>query len=514
MMDKRIILIILFMFLLSGCSAPTTPPAPPALTPAPALPDISIIAGMGAAAQTTEWELPSAEQARAGGGGSVPEGISIQMGIFEDQARLRMPASYTFHTAWNGASYENTGRDDLTRFATYSRNNNGEIVWSQINGGPGFNEYPIDWVYVNGVLQVRLEQEFGVIPDSKEAAVIFTGDASGPDDALTFGEKAAIVKNVATLADGAQYYLEYFDFQKGEWAVNTNVLAALLPEANQSNLIWQDEDGQWLAGQAGTEKALLQFDLETKQWVAIPRLSAEEVAVMESTAFAQVDPDDLPAEFRRLGQDWTEGIDAETGGKVWTSEGTQARLVAYDFFDEGVTERVMIEQRIGRLTALFAPDYNGFYDFSRITGQEAEQFVQDYTERVLYAAAKERLENNGNLVVVNATLGDWDTDSSELKIDGQTIVVMGISDTPLRLLTAWLPEKNNDVICMIFSPEHAGLWEFPQKYHGALIAQALAQGVADPYKSFEENLRPTAEAMDWSLAELARIGLRFVAAEK
>jgi hypothetical protein len=209
------------------------------------------------------------------------------MAIYEGQAKLRMPQDVAaLQSSWNGASIENTGRDDLARIATYGKNKAGNIIWSRLDGGPSFNEYPIRWYYdANGALQVLLEQEFGAIPDSKDAVVIFSGDASGSGDSFTFGEKPAIVKDIAALADGTQYYLEYFDFQEAAWKLNPDVLQAMVPAGYA---VSQDESGNWIA--AADNQALLQFDLAKKAWMeALPPLPSEFLAKYPDGGYEIVD---------------------------------------------------------------------------------------------------------------------------------------------------------------------------------------------------------------------------------
>jgi hypothetical protein len=271
---KKLGTIALMVLWLGACSSPTASPTRLSTSTATqtALDQTGILVGVvdANAALSSPWQPPTAEQARAGVGGNVPEGVSDQMAIYEGQAKLRMPQDVAaLQSSWNGASVENTGRDDLTRITTYGKNKAGNIIWSRLDGGPSFNEYPIRWYYdANGALQVLLEQEFGAIPDSKDAAVIFSGDASGPGDSFTFGEKPAIVKDIAALADGTQYYLKYFDFQEAAWKLNPDVLQAMVPDGYT---VSQDESGNWIA--SADNQALLNFDLAQKAWVeALPPL--------------------------------------------------------------------------------------------------------------------------------------------------------------------------------------------------------------------------------------------------
>jgi len=202
-------------------------------------------------APSSPWTPPSLEQAQAGLGGSVPEGVSEQMAVYERQAGLRMPG-VTLESVWNNLA------GNSSRIATFGRDRNKNIVWSEKAGGSSFNEYPIGWYYdANGALQVNLDQKFGAVPDSQTAAVVFAG------------EKPVPVKEIVTLAGGQEFFLQYFDIQTGEWQLNPAVLTAMAPAGYT---VSQDEQGNWLAN--ATDQQQLKFDLSTRAWVeALPPLS-------------------------------------------------------------------------------------------------------------------------------------------------------------------------------------------------------------------------------------------------
>ena len=237
-------------------------------------PDISIVAGMETPTaestveaptqeigQPTVWTPPTFEQLTAKGG-PVPEDTNKKMDDLKQAVEGRISGATAYHPLWNG------GYADDTRIQIYGSNQEG-IIW-QVNADGSFNEYPVTVAAdPQTVFKFMEGQKFELIEGSENAFVVFTGAGAG--------EKLAVVRNEIVLADGkTKVCLEYLNFQTKEWEINPNVLAAMLPEGSQNNLIWQDENGQWLAGQAGTEQAILQFDLAKKAWVeALPPLPEE-----------------------------------------------------------------------------------------------------------------------------------------------------------------------------------------------------------------------------------------------
>jgi len=244
-------------------------------------PDISIVAGMETPTaestveaptqeigQPTVWTPPTFEQLTAKGG-PVPEDTNKKMDDLKQAVEGRISGATAYHPLWNG------GYADDTRIQIYGSNQEG-IIW-QVNADGSFNEYPVTVAAdPQTVFKFMEGQKFELIEGSENAFVVFTGAGAG--------EKLAVVRNEIVLADGkTKVCLEYLNFQTKEWEINPNVLAAMLPEGSQNNLIWQDENGQWLAGQAGTEQAILQFDLAKKAWVeALPPLPSEFLAQFPS----------------------------------------------------------------------------------------------------------------------------------------------------------------------------------------------------------------------------------------
>jgi hypothetical protein len=222
-----------------------TPTASPSTLPTSTQAGFLVGVMDGNSVSSSPWRPPSLAEAQAGVGGEVPAGVSDQMEIYEHQAALRLPGGTKLESVWNNLA------GNSSRIVTFGRNASKNIIWSQAESGPGFNEYPIAWYYdSNGALQVDLAQKFAVIPDSQDAQVVFAG------------EKPVLVKNIVTLANKRQFFLEYFDNQSGEWQLNPAVLQALAPEGYAAG---QDEAGNWQALADG--KPPLTFDLTKIIWL-------------------------------------------------------------------------------------------------------------------------------------------------------------------------------------------------------------------------------------------------------
>lgn len=211
--------------------------------------------------QPSPWQPPSLEQALVGRGGPFPEGYGEVVAKMRNFVLEQLPGAREAGGVWNGGSV-----DDF-HTVYWARAGNGNFLW-QVGQNQAFNEYPMRWnEYQNGLVD---GQEFAQVPGSKDAVLGFTGPS-----AHGLGEKPVLMKEPVRLADGSQGFLQYFDFVSGEWNLNPNLLAALLPSDGGNNLVWQDETGKWLAGQAGQEQALLEFDLDKKAWVATKAAAIE-----------------------------------------------------------------------------------------------------------------------------------------------------------------------------------------------------------------------------------------------
>lgn len=261
---------------------PTTPANPaitqtvPGIEQPSATPDIGLVGvasptpEIGVTAtpeigQPTVWQPPTAEQARAGVGGSFPEGYEQVVDAMRAIVLEQVPGAKEAGAAWNN------GLGDNFHSIFWARAASGNYLW-KTGEAQAFDEYPMYWnEYQSGL---TLGQEFAEIPDSKSAVVGFTGPSAGG-----LGEKPVLMKTAVTLADGqTQEFLEYFDFQAGEWKLNPNILQAMVPDGYT---VSQNESGKWLA--SADNQTMLQFDLDQKEWLAAmaPRPDFESLSDME-----------------------------------------------------------------------------------------------------------------------------------------------------------------------------------------------------------------------------------------
>lgn len=219
---------------------------------------------------------PTVEQQLFGRGGEIPEGVQKAIDFFENVVKRGGGEKRgTIGSCWNGA----TG--DGLRIRPVIENSRGQYLWWSVDGV--FQEYPTG-IFKNEKQLYYFDpnQELTPVQGSEGAVCVYGGRAVLPDGTITdFGEKPTLVKGEITLTDGRQAYLEYFDFQTKEWKLNHNVLSALLPDGNQNSSVWQDEEGLWWAGQAGTDQAQFKFDSPVNKWVDVPPpLSPEQIAQM------------------------------------------------------------------------------------------------------------------------------------------------------------------------------------------------------------------------------------------
>ena len=186
--------------------------------------------------KSTVWVPPTLEQDKAGLGGAVPADVQAEMNDYETKANGKIPGAAKLESRWN----EGDGND--SRIVTFARDKDGNILWStSSNGGTtSFNEYPIYWTYdAQKNKKIVDNQTFDVIPDSKDAFVVFTG-ATG---ATGNGEKPALVKDVVALPDGTQVFMHYWNRLTGKWEVNPNLPDEIknMPDGATG----RDADGNW-----------------------------------------------------------------------------------------------------------------------------------------------------------------------------------------------------------------------------------------------------------------------------